>query len=592
MLTPEYLAGLSDDIVLLYDELQNSIIEDMARRIVKTGQMTDTAKWQAEMLQNSGMLYDDIVNEIASTTKFSTEEVKRLFTEAQVRTMNFDNEIYEEAGLKPLEKMSPAALKVFYAGIRKTNGLVKNLTKTTANQAQQTYINACTLAESQVESGAFGYQQAIRNAVKTASTSGAYVRYPTGHKDRVDVAVRRAVLTGVGQTTGEISEENAIAMGCDLMEITAHAGARPSHAAWQGKLVSLSGKKGYLGKRDIGYGTGPGFKGWNCRHDWYPFFEGISHRAYSNQRLKELSEKKVVYNDEEIGYYEATQKQREMERQIRATRRELNGYTAAMEEADKSVKAEIQKDFDKTAIKLKRQEAAYKDFSYKTGLGPDPFRLQTTGFGKSISQKAVWANRKATYSAGKFGAIPVTQSPIYRVKYMKTSLWDMDQNITFETTRQQLLKEVMKYPVGTEVGAYVNINNARREGAFVIGRKNAVALPALDHDYVSLHSHPDGGIFSFDDLFAFIRHENEIAMCVVGNDGESYFIQKLSSFCADDFFFAVDNIKKSFTYNGHTIQTLSALDKNDQAKAYEALQATIETFLKEGNNYGIKYSRK
>ena len=109
-----------------------------------------------------------------------------------------------------------------------------------------------------------------------------------------------------------------------------HAGARPSHAAWQGKLVSLSGKKGYLDKRDIGYGTGPGFKGWNCRHDWYPFFEGISHRAYSNQRLKELSEKKVVYNDEEIGYYEATQKQREMERQIRATRRELNGYTAAM----------------------------------------------------------------------------------------------------------------------------------------------------------------------------------------------------------------------------------------------------------------------
>ena len=136
MLTPEYLAGLSDDIVLLYDELQNSIIEDMARRIVKTGQMTSAAKWQAEMLQNSGMLYDDIVNEIAGTTKLSAEEVKRLFTEAQVRTMDFDNEIYEEAGLKPLEKMSPAALKVFYAGIRKTNGLIKNLTKTTANQAQ------------------------------------------------------------------------------------------------------------------------------------------------------------------------------------------------------------------------------------------------------------------------------------------------------------------------------------------------------------------------------------------------------------------------------------------------------------------------
>ena len=125
------------------------------------------------------------------------------------------------------------------------------------------------------------------------------------------------------------------------------------------------------------------------------FFAGISKSAYSNQRLKELSEQKVVYNDEEIGYYEATQIQREMERQVRATRRELNGYSAAMSEADEGLKAEIQKNFNKAAVKLKRQEAAYKGFSYKTGLRADPFWLQTTGFGKSISQKAVWANKNA-----------------------------------------------------------------------------------------------------------------------------------------------------------------------------------------------------
>lgn len=125
------------------------------------------------------------------------------------------------------------------------------------------------------------------------------------------------------------------------------------------------------------------------------FFAGISKRAYSNQRLKELSEQKVVYNDEEIGYYEATQMQREMERRIRAARRELNGYNAAIQNADGLTKAEIQKDFDKAAVKLKRQEAVYKDFSYKTGISTQNDRLQTTGFGKSISQKAVWANKNA-----------------------------------------------------------------------------------------------------------------------------------------------------------------------------------------------------
>ena len=380
-------------------------------------------------------------------------------------------------------------------------------------------------------------------------------------------------------------------MGVDLMEISAHYGARPSHAAWQGKIVSLSGKKCYLSKKDIGYGTGDGFKGWNCRHDWYPFFEGISERAYSKQQLKEYNNKKVVYNGQEMSYYEGTQKQREMERQIRATRRELNGYNAAMEATDdESIRAEIQKDFDNAAVKLKRQENAYFDFSDKTDLGADKFRLQTTGFNKSVSQKAVWSNKKnSTYSAGNFEATPVTQDSIYRVKYMKTDLWNMDQNITFSTTRQQLLREVMKHKAGTEVGAYVNISNAKCEGAFVVGRKNAVSLPALDHDYVSLHNHPDGEIFSFSDLFAFSNHKHEKAMCVVGNDGGSYFIQKLSSFCADEFFTAVDNLKKNFTYNGHTI---SALDKNEQAKAYEALQAAIEAFLKEGDTYGIKYIKK
>lgn len=393
MLTPEYLSSISDDIVLLYEELLNSIIEDISRRIVKTGGVTETADWQAQMAQNSGALYDEIVKETAKTVRLSETEVRRIFSEAQVESITFDNGIYSEAGLTPLEHLSPAALKVFNAGINKTNGLIRNLTKTTALETQKTYINACTLAEMQVESGAFSYQQAIRTAVRSAVKDGGFIHYPTGHRDRVDVAVRRAVLTGVSQTTGEVSLMNAQQLDCDLMEITAHGGARPSHAVWQGRIVSLSGRDGYLSLSDIGYGTGPGFKGWNCRHDWYPFFEGISERAYSDQQLKEFSDKKVVYNGKEIDYYEATQMQREMERRIRATRRELNGYNAAIQNADDLTGAEIQKDFDKAAVKLKRQEAAYKDFSYKTGIGTQNDRLQTIGFGKSVSQKAVWANK-------------------------------------------------------------------------------------------------------------------------------------------------------------------------------------------------------
>ncbi|MDE6833925.1 MAG: phage minor capsid protein [Ruminococcus sp.] len=143
----------------------------------------------------------------------------------------------------------------------------------------------------QITSGAFSYQEAIRQAVQKTAQDGVRVLYSSGHTDRIDVAVRRAVLTGVGQTCREIGLMNAQECGCDLMEITAHSGARPAHAQWQGKIVSLSGRKGYLSKSDIGYGTGDGFGGWNCRHDWFPFFEGYSKRNYSEKNLQKLDKK-------------------------------------------------------------------------------------------------------------------------------------------------------------------------------------------------------------------------------------------------------------------------------------------------------------
>lgn len=164
-------------------------------------------------------------------------------------------------------RLSPAAMQTLNAGYVKCSGDLSNLTLTTANTAQQAYIIACNNAYMQISSGAFDYNTAIRNAVRAAAEDGTEVLYPSGHRDKLDVAVRRSVLTGVGQTCRQLSLINAQDMGCDIMEITAHSNARPSHAEWQGQLVSLSGRKGYLSLKDIGYGTGDGFGGWNCRHD-------------------------------------------------------------------------------------------------------------------------------------------------------------------------------------------------------------------------------------------------------------------------------------------------------------------------------------
>ena len=141
-------------------------------------------------------------------------------------------------------------------------------------------------------------------------------------------------MTGIGQTTGQICLANARELGCDLMEITAHAGARPSHSYWQGQVVSLSGRKGYLSLSDIGYGSGDGFKGWNCRHDWYPYFEG-STRMYDEEKLKQMDAKSIEYPDGSMHtLYEAEQKQRAYERKIRESKRILAAYDECIKNAE------------------------------------------------------------------------------------------------------------------------------------------------------------------------------------------------------------------------------------------------------------------
>lgn len=405
MLSPEYYESCADLVVKQYAELENAIIRDIIRRMMKTGMVTESAKWQAEMLQEAGLIYDDIVQSIADRTDACAEQVKTLFEDAGVETVQIDNEVYREAGKVPVDiRQSSSMRQVLEAGYRKTLGLLDNLTSTMPSAGQRLYINACNQAYMKVVSGAFSYQEAIVQAVRDISASGLKViYYDSGHRDKIDVAVRRSVLTGVGQTCREIGKMNAEENGCDLMEISAHAGARPDHAVWQGQLVDLTGKRvGEMidGKRilsldDIGYGLITGFGGVNCRHDWYPYFEGYSVPLYTKERLEKLNSRDISYNGEKYTLYEITQMQRKGERKVRELKRRAVTYDEAVKNAsDEDTKAAMQKKYQDSAVKLKKAEQDLKEFCNATHQDRDRFREQVLGFSHSQAQRAVWANKK------------------------------------------------------------------------------------------------------------------------------------------------------------------------------------------------------
>lgn len=389
MLPPNYLSYCTDEIEEIYSKLDTRITQDIVRRIIKTGEITDTAKWQVKMAQESGLLYDDIVQMVVESTGETEEAVKLLFEDAGIQATMID---YEKAGvLQRVDKLSPSALQILEAAIKKTNSSLSNLTMTTAEMAQNAFISACSMAEMEITSGAFDANTAIKHAVDMSIEEGNRIRYPSGVTRSIEAAVRTAVLTGVSQTTGHISLANAEALGTDIMQLSAHGGARPEHAVWQGKLVCISNKRrrGYLSLKDIGYGEITGFKGINCTHDWYPFIVGVSKRAYTKKELEEINNQTVTYNGKEMPLYEAQDLQRAMERKIRDERRQLASYDTAIKNTkDKTLKQEFQGEFDMLSVKLKSHEAKYRDFSNQTGMRPQTERLQVSGFGRSVSQKA------------------------------------------------------------------------------------------------------------------------------------------------------------------------------------------------------------
>lgn len=417
----------ADRIIALYQQLEDDILSAVIRRILKMGYVSEASKHQLEVLQAAGLLYDDIVQLIADRTDACTAQVRVLFEDAGVQTVAIDNSLHEAAGALPIDiRQDSSTRQVLEAGYKKTLGTMRNLVSTTATQTQTAFIQTCDRIYMQVSSGAFSYQEAIMNALRALADTGAEVVYPTKHKDRMDVAVRRCVLTGVSQTAAAVSLRQAEDAGCYLMEITAHSGARPDHAEWQGQLVSLTGKD--VGKTidglkvwslsGIGYGSGEGFKGWNCRHNWHAYYPGLSAPNYTPEELKKLDEPCISYNGKLYTEYEVSQMQRAQERRVRAWKRRcVTAQEGVNSATDEATRVTAQAEFDRSARYLKNNEAKLKDFCRQTGQDRDRFREQVLGFNRSTAQKAVHAAKKSGLtSGGKDGIIRPYEHKLPREK--------------------------------------------------------------------------------------------------------------------------------------------------------------------------------
>ena len=406
-LTPQQLQNIPENIIQLYRDLEEFIIDDIARRIAKTGQLTETAKWQLERAKDLSM--DNIEKEILKTLELANKEVEETLKQSALTSVQAENKIYEEAVKKQIKikgnsnfeeavkkqikiKGNSNLEKLLEAAIKQTKGELKNISqslgfaqiingKIVYKDIAKFYQDSVDLALMQVNSGVLNSNEAIKQAVKKLADSGLRtVDYENGWSNRVDIAVRRAVVTGSNQMCHKMTELTMKELECEFVETTAHAGARPDHQEWQGQVFCYKGKSDkypdFVEKTRYGYGDGLG--GYNCRHSFYPFFPGISKRAYSEEHLNNIDPEPFEYDGKTYTYYEALQRQRKLETNIRQKKRELIGYNAAG----------LKDDFNNSSIALNRLKNEYKAFSNAGDLTVRNDLMQVYKYGQSISQKA------------------------------------------------------------------------------------------------------------------------------------------------------------------------------------------------------------
>lgn len=400
MLTPDYLQGAPAELEELFLRLEEDIIADICRRIAKAGYLTDSAEHQVLRLRELGAETEYIKQKISEYSALSDEAVDRLFFDAAQTSDEFYRKAYDKAnvGYTPYE-YNDFFQQAVTASVNQTKGELRNFTQSMGfsyrgsngqvrfHGAAEAYRDCLDYAYMQVMTGAVDHNTAIRNATRRLTEGGLqFVDYASGVRCHADVAARRAVLTGLSQMTGKVSEHNAAELDTDIVEVDAHAGARPDHAQWQGKWYSLSGKsKKYPSLKAVtGYGTVTGLKGANCRHDFYPVIEGISEPSYTEEELKNIDPPPFEYNGKTYTYYEATQRQRAMERSMRKTKREILAADAT-DDKDR---------FTEKSVLLRRQKEEYGRFSKAAGLSLRNERAQVGGFGHSQASRSAAEYKK------------------------------------------------------------------------------------------------------------------------------------------------------------------------------------------------------
>lgn len=530
----------------IYAGLENDIMNDIIRRIAETGEITRTADWQLNRLYNMGADKTDIKKHIQEALNLSDTEIEQLYSDTLKEGYLRDESLYQAVGQEfiPFEE-NMALQQLIEATKQQTAKQLKNITRTMGFAVKQPngrktfktvdnyFKDTMDNAVMHVLNGTFDYNSIIRKVTDEMTRSGVRsINYDSGISTRIDVAARRAILTGVNQVTSKISSDNMQKLDTEFVETSWHSTARPTHQVWQGRVFYWDRanpnadkiEAGVLYKsfiRETGYGEVDGLCGANCRHTFYPFIPGISVRTYTDEQLEELNRQeneKKEYNSKEYNKYEATQYQRRLETSMRKYRQDISllKQSGLADDSDEVIAARC---------KYQTLSRKYSDFSKKMGLREHRDRINADGL-KDIGK----VNRKL------FGANAIhnNERVYYNEKYdYSINLENYDEKINKGLS--EAIEKVAK--AGSEDGfehmCLVNLRTGKLDYEETDGLPDAVGYKCWDfldanptERYAFVHNHITNCSLSEMDMRTVLREEQIHLMIAATNNAIKYVAER------------------------------------------------------------------
>lgn len=551
MFTPTEIEALPSAMEQLYRSLQLNIMSDLTERLKANGEeIISAADWQINRLYELGVSKDEIDSLIQSTLNVSDDEIDRIYDEVVKSGYARNEELYTSKGkeyipyaenkqLQQLVKAVKNQTKSEYRNITGSLGFaVRNADNTLsftplADFYQRTLDNGLM----QIASGAVDYNTVLKKVVKAMTDSGLRtVDYASGWSNRVDVAARRALMTGFNQVVAKVNEDNAEQLGTECFEVSYHRGARPTHQVWQGRVYS---------KKELetvcGLGTVTGLCGANCYHSYSPFIKGIDTPTYSEEELDRMNEEENTpkeYNGRQYTAYEAQQRQRQLETAMRADRQKIELLTQGGADDDTITGAKVRY--------FQRQDE-YVKFSKAMGLPKQWERITVNGknaLGSKLPKKAGNVNKITAESVAKSGKsviikekskkpiTPITDKAISRIPKVDIEGYTEEQCLEIQKQHKELLKFSKEQNENKEVAFVLKNDVSKMITEPIKGTDEKIDFGSAlqGKDLFVMHNHPRNSSYSLNDIIEFIKNDSIKTFTIVKNDGNIEVLTKLKGY--------------------------------------------------------------